>query len=81
MFNGQLCIAKRPVRQDLAACIAFQGVSTPKTGHLLPESLQRFDARFRPLKWPLPFHPVFASNGSFSYLASAIRVTLYYQGQ
>jgi len=42
MFNCRFRMAKRLLRQDMAACIAFWGVSTHKTGHLLPESLQRF---------------------------------------
>jgi len=40
-------MAKRPLRQDVAACIAFWRIATPKTGHLLPESLQRFWGGFR----------------------------------
>ncbi len=47
MFNCRFRMAKRLLRQDMAACIAFWGVSTHKTGHLLPESLQRFWGGFR----------------------------------
>lgn len=42
MFNCRFHMAKRPLRQDMAACIAFWRIATPKVGHLLPESLQRF---------------------------------------
>lgn len=42
MFNSRLHMEKRPLRQDMAACIAFWRIATPKTGHLRPESLQRF---------------------------------------
>lgn len=42
MFNCRFHMAKRPLRQDVAACIAFWRIATPKIGHLLPESLQRF---------------------------------------
>ena len=42
MFNSRFHMAKRPFRQDVTACIAFWGASTHKTGHLPPESLQRF---------------------------------------
>jgi hypothetical protein len=35
-------MAKRPLHQDMAACIAFWRIATTKEGHLLPESLQRF---------------------------------------
>lgn len=42
MFNCRFYMAKRPLRQDAAASIAFWRTATPKTGHLPPESLQRF---------------------------------------
>lgn len=46
MFNHRFHLAKRPLRQDVAACIAFWRIETTKTGHLLPESLQRSGRNF-----------------------------------
>ena len=42
MFNCRFHMAKRLLRQDMAACIAFWRIVTPKAGHFPPESLQRF---------------------------------------
>jgi hypothetical protein len=65
---------KRPPRHDVAACIAFWGIPTHKAGRLLPESLQRFSARFRGLFGTIRFRPVFASCGLFRYLAPPFEV-------
>ncbi len=42
MLNRDFWRLKRGAGGKQAACIAFWGASTHKTGHLLPESLQRF---------------------------------------
>jgi len=65
MVNSRFHMTKRGSRRHQNACIAFLGVSTPKTGHFTPESLQRFLARFRGLFGPIWFRPVFASCGPF----------------
>jgi len=53
-------MAKRLLRQDMAACIAFWRIATAKAGHLLPESLQRFWGGFRAGSCAIQFHYFFA---------------------
>jgi hypothetical protein len=65
MVNRPFHMPKRPLRHDVAACIAFCGIPTHKAGHLLPESLQRFRARFRGLFGTIWFRPSFASRWVF----------------
>lgn len=65
MVNRPFHMPKRPLRHDVAACIAFYGIPTYKVGHLLPESLQRVRARFRGLFGAIRFRPVFASGWVF----------------
>ena len=73
MFNCRFRMAKRPLRQDMAACIAFWGVSTHKTGHLLPESLQRFWGGFRAGSCGVWFQPILAAyRALFSVALRAI---------
>lgn len=74
MFNCRFHMAKRPLRQDAASCIAFWGVSTHKTGRLPPESLQRFCGGLRAGSCGVWFRPVFASCGLFRYLAPPVEV-------
>ena len=74
MVNRPFHMPKRPPRHDVAACIAFWRIAMPKTGNLLPESLQRFSARFRGLFGAIRFQPVFASCGLFRYLAPPFEV-------
>ncbi len=65
MFNCRFHMAKRPLRQDAAACIAFWRIATPKTGHLLPESLQRFWGGLRAGSCGVWFRSVLVSKRGF----------------
>jgi len=66
-------MAKRPLRQDMAACIAFWGVLTHKIGRLLPESLQRFWGGLRAGSCGVWFQPVLAAYSAlFSVALRAI---------